>query len=126
MEHDRQLKQLLLNSAERASADFTDAVMKKVNGVPARPLNYQPLVSPRLKRLFLFTFGALIAAIFGLCLIIALTDFHVVSWVQNAAFPDINYNKILIFILTFWIVFTVNTLLENKFLFRKQSHFKIR
>ena len=123
MEQDKQLKEILLNSAERASADFTSAVMKKVNGLSATPLYYQPLVNSKLKRLFLFTFGALVAAILGLCLIIALTDLHVVSWIQSMEFPDLNYNRILIFILTFWIVFTVNTLFEKKFLFRKESYF---
>ena len=126
MEQDKQLKQILLNSAEWASADFADTVMKKVTGVAASPLNYQPLVSPKLKRLFLFTFGGLIAAILGLCLIIALTNLHVVNWIQNVEFPNINYNRILIFILTFWIVFTVKTLLEKKFLFGRKSYLEMR
>ena len=126
MEQDKQLKEILLNSAERASAGFTGAVMKKVNGLSATPLYYQPLVSPKLKSLFVFTFGALVAAILGLCLIIALTDLRVVSWIQNRELPDLNYNRILYFILTFWIVFIVNTLFEKKFLFRKESYSKIR
>ena len=47
MEQDKQLKAILLNSAEGASAGFTDAVMKKVAGLSAKPAYYQPLVSPK-------------------------------------------------------------------------------
>lgn len=114
MEQDKQLREILLNSAERASADFTGAVMNKVNKLTARSLYYQPLVSPKLTRLFIFTFGALITAILGLCSISALTNIHVLSWLQSIKFFDLNYNRILIFILMFWIVFSVYTLLEKK------------
>jgi hypothetical protein len=125
MEQDRQLKEILLNSAERASADFTDAVMQKVTGLAAAPQYYQPLVSPKFKSLFVLTFGALIAVTLGLCLIIALTNLSFVSWIQNMQFSDLGYNTILIFILLFWIVFTINSLIEKTFFSRKKSRFHI-
>ena len=117
MEQDKQLKEILLNSAERPAADFTDAVMQKVADIAAAPFYYQPLVSPKLKRVFVFGFGALIAAILGICLIIALTNPHVVSRLQNIEYPNLNYKAILIFILSFWIVFTINSIIEKKYFF---------
>jgi hypothetical protein len=114
MEQDKQLKEILLNSAESAPAGFTDAVMQKLKGEAS--LYYQPLVSPALKRLFVFISGALIAAILGLCLIIALTNPNVITWIRNIQLPQLNYSAILIFILTFWIVFTINYLFEKKFI----------
>ena len=118
MEQDKQLKQILLNSAEGASAGFTEAVMQKINALSAAQSYYQPLVSPKLTRAFVFAFSALIAAILGLCLVIVLTNLHVVSWIKNIQFPDLNYNTILMFIVSFWIVFTINLIIEKKFLFR--------
>ncbi len=116
MKQDKQLKQILLNSAEKASVDFTDTIMKKVNALSVIQLYYQPLVSPKWQRLFLFAFGALIVAILALCLIIGLTPIHVVSWIQSLNLPVLSYNRLLVFIVTFWIVFCVNALLEKKFL----------
>ena len=121
MEQDKQLKEILFNSAERTSVDFTDRVMQKINGIAAAPLNYQPLVSPKLQKLFVFAFGALIAAILGLCLIIALTNPDVITWIRNRELPHFNYGAILIFILTFWIVFTINYMFEKKFILREKS-----
>lgn len=125
MEQDNQLKEILLKSAEKASAGFTEAVMQKLDGFASAPLYYQPLVSPGLKKLFVFTFGALVAAIFGLWLIIAVANLQVITWIQNSNFPDFNYNTILMFILSFWIVFTINLLIEKKFFLRNRSHLHI-
>src|SRR5687768_1192882 len=119
MEQDKQLKEILLNSAERAAANFTDAVMQKVNNIAADPFCYQPLVSPKLKRLFVFGFGALIAAILGICLIIALSDPYVVSRIQNIEYPNLNYKAILMFILSFWIVFTINSIIEKRYFYSR-------
>src|SRR5215218_6970593 len=99
MEQDTQLKKLLANSAEGASPNFTDAVMKRVNALYGSSFSYQPLVSPRLQRLFLFTFGALVVSIVGLCVIIALPNLHIAGRLQSIEFPNLNYNKIFVFII---------------------------
>ena len=125
MEQDKQLKQILLNSAEWASADFADTVMKKVTGLAASPLNYQPLVSPKLKRLFVFIFCALVAAILGLCMVIALTNLQLITWIQNRELPELNYKTILMFILSFWLVFTINSIMEKKFFLRKKTNLQL-
>ena len=114
MEQDEQLKEILLNSTEGASADFTDVVMKKVYSLPA-PSAYQPLVSPKFKRGFVFAFGTIVAGILVLCLIIALGDLNVIGWVQSIPLPDLNYNKLLLFIFIFWVLFILNMLFEKKF-----------
>jgi hypothetical protein len=123
MERDNQLKEILLNSAEKTSANFTDIVMQKVNGLSAAPFYFRPLVSPKVRRLFLLTFGALITTILGLCLIITLTDSPFVSWIENMEFTDLSYKTILMFITIFWIVFTINSFIERKFFSRKRMLF---
>jgi hypothetical protein len=122
MEQDKQLKEILLNSAERPSADFTDAVMLRVRAASEAGLYYQPLVSPQLKRLFIYIFGALIAAISGLCLLIALTNLTIVAWIQNIPIPGLDYRTIVIFILSFWFVFAINSIIKGKSFVGKGSH----
>jgi hypothetical protein len=115
MEQDKQLKEILLNSAEGASADFTDAVMKKVYGISAASPYYQPLVSPKLKKGFIIAFGATVAAILSLCLVIALANLNVIGWIQSIPLPDLNYNKLLLFIFIFWSLFALNMLFQKIF-----------
>lgn len=125
MEQDKQLKEILFNSAEGASVDFTDAVMKKVKALSETSLHYQPLVSTKLQKVFVFLFSVVIAAILGLCLIITVSDFHIGAWIQYISSSTLPFNKALLFILIFWIVFAANALFEKKVLFRKASNFKI-
>ena len=125
MEQDTQLKEILLNSAERASADFTDAVMKKIYSLSAAACYYKPLVSPRFKKGFVLAFGAIVVAILSLCLILALADLNFIGWVQNVPLPDLNYNRLLLFILIFWILFILNMQFEKAFqVYRDQFVFK--
>src|SRR3954454_1214959 len=97
MEQDKQLKQILLNSASGASAHFTDTVMQKISSLSARPFYYQPLVNPKMMRFFLVAFGTVVVSIFSLCLIMIFPHFHVVSWLQSQKITNINYSQILIF-----------------------------
>jgi hypothetical protein len=121
MQQDKQLRQILLNSAEGASPGFTDAVMKRVNDLSATRLNYQPLAHPKWQRIFVFTFGALVASIFALSLIIALMDSHVFSWIQRINLPNFKYDKVLEFIIIFWFVFSVYALLKKRYLPHRRS-----
>jgi|GEM_PF-2066454 len=114
MEQDKHLKEILSNSAEGASADFTDRVMKKVYNLSA-PLYYRPLVNPKVKRGFVFAFGAVVIAILSLCLVITLGNLNVIGWIRNIPIPDVNYNKLLLFIFIFWILFTLNMLFQKNF-----------
>jgi hypothetical protein len=123
MEQDRQLNEILLNSAERPPADFTAAVMQRIQAAAA-PFHYQPLVNPGLKRAFVFIFSTVIVVILALCLLIALTNLPFVAWIQNIAVPDLHYKTILIFIVSFWFVFTINAMIEKK-PFSRGSHLHI-
>ena len=123
MEQDKQLKQILLNSAGGASAHFTDTVMHKITKLSATPFHYKPLVHPKMIRFFLVAFGAVVVCIFSLCLMMLLPPFHVASWLRNQKLPDVNYSRIVLFILTFWIVFSVNALFEMKFWSRRKPSF---
>ena len=119
MEQDKQLKKILANSADGASPDFTSAVMERVNGLSAKSLYYQPLVSPKWQRLFLLTFVTVAGAIFALCFIIAFSHISITSQLQSLELGNINYDKIVLFIILFWMMFSMNALLQKKLLFRK-------
>jgi hypothetical protein len=114
MEHDKRLREILLNSADGASADFTDAVMKRVHNIPAASY-YQPLVSPKLKRAFILVFSTTVAAIVGLSLIIALVDSNIIESIMRLPLPGINYNQVLLFLFIFWGLFGLNILFQNSF-----------
>jgi len=116
MKQEKQLKQILINSAERASVDFTDVVMKRVNSLLEAQLYDQPLVSPKVKKIFLFTFCAVTIAILVLCLALSLTQLPIINWLQKIQLPRLNYNKIIEFVTTFWIVFVLNVLVQKRFL----------
>ncbi len=115
MEQDKHLKEILLNSADGASRHFTEAVMNKVNGLTGALANYQPLVSPKWQRFFLFAFGGLVMAICSLCFLMASSQLHIVTWMKNINIPDFSYNKVLMFIFIFWVVFSANALLQKRF-----------
>jgi hypothetical protein len=114
MEQDKRLREILLNSADGASADFTDAVMKRVHGISPASY-YQPLVSPRLKRAFVFAFGTTVAAIIGLALIIAIIDSNIIGSIMRLPLPSINYNQVLLFLFIVWGLFGVNRLFQKNF-----------
>lgn len=116
MEQDNHIKQLLLNSAEGASVNFTDAVLKKIDNLSVVRRYDHPLVPQKLQRLFLATFGFVVIMIFVLCLVIAAAHKNVVNWIKNWQLPEIGYDKIVVFILCFWIVFAANALLQKKVL----------
>ena len=114
MEQDNLLKEILQQSAAGASPGFTDAVMKKVTTLSQAPFYGQPLVSPRLKQLFLYTFVTLVFASFVLCILASPTNITIINWIQTLPFSAKDYTNAITFILSFWIVFTVNALLQKK------------
>jgi hypothetical protein len=113
MEQDKQLKQILLNSTEGASADFTNSVMKKVYALPASS-GHQPLVSRKLKKVFVLVFGITVGAILSLCLAISFANQNIASWIESIPLPQLDYKKLLLFILIFWILFSLNMLVGKK------------
>lgn len=120
MEQDKHLKEIFVNSAESATADFTEAVMQKVYRLSAASC-YKPLVHPRLRKGFVFAFGAIVIAILSLCLAIALGDLNIGDWMQIIRVPDINYNKLLVFIFIFWTLFALNMQFQKNFLFDRNK-----
>ena len=113
MEQDKQLKEILFNSTEGASADFTNAVMKKVHALSTSS-GYQSLVSAKLKKMFVLAFGITVGAILSLCLAISLANTNIFSWIESIPLPHLDYKKLLLFILIFWVLFYLNMLWERK------------
>jgi hypothetical protein len=120
MEQDKQLKEILIKGSEMASADFTDAVMKRVASLSTTPFYDQPLVSSKLKKAFIFTFAGLVSLILLLCLLIGSLDLPYINQIEVPPLSRDTYYKILAFLFSFWVVFTANTFIEkNKFSFRR-------
>jgi len=113
MEQDKQLKEILFNSTEEASADFTNLVMNKVYALSSSS-GYQPLVSSKLKKLFVLAFVITVGAILSLCLAISFANTNIVGWIESIPLPHLDYKKLLLFILIFWVLFYLNMLWERK------------
>ena len=113
MEQDKQLKKILLNGAEIASAHFTDVIMKRINSLSTNIFYYQPLVSSKLKKVFVFTFVVLALSILLLCLMIGSPDLPFISWIKIPQLSIYIYYKILAYIFSFWIVFIVNSFIQK-------------
>lgn len=113
MEQDKHLKEILLNGSEIASADFTDAIMKRINVLSTIPFYYQPLVSSKLKKAFAYTFVVLVLFILLLCLIIGSPNIPFSSLIETPPLSVYTCYKILVFIFLFWILFTVNTFIQK-------------
>ena len=123
MEQDNLLKEILQQSAAGASPQFTEAVMKKVTTLSQTPFYRQPLVSRKLKRLFLYTFVTLVFASFVLCVLASPTNVNIINWIQTLPFSAKDYTNALTFILCFWIVFAVNALLQKKGVLSRRALF---
>jgi hypothetical protein len=120
MEHDKHLRQVLMHSSEGASADFTSAIMSRIDAVPVVTGVYEPLVSNKIKRLFVFTFLSLVAVILLLCLVISLPDFPFIAWLQRQPLSNKLYDDVLIFTVLFWTIFAAHRLITtNKFISRR-------
>ncbi len=117
MEQDIEIKNLLAKGAEVASADFTDSIMKKINGLSLNPsFNYQPLVSKKIRKTFVIVFGAVISMIFVLGIIISTPELPLINSINIPQIIFIAYDKVLFFIIAFWLVFAINNVLQKKIL----------
>jgi len=103
MEQDKQLKEILLKNAEIASANFTEAIMKRVNKLSANTFYYQPLVS-----------SVLVFLILVLCLAAELANISFINRIKIPQIPVLIFYKVLIFIILFWVVFTINAIIYRK------------
>jgi len=121
MEEDKHLKQILMNSAEGASAGFTDAVLKRIQELSLARSYDKPMVPAKWVRVFLLTLGFIVATILLLCLMVALSPIDVAGWIKSTELPEIGYNKIIVFIFCFWIVFAVNAMVEKKLMNRQSN-----
>ena len=120
MKEDKHIRQVLLNSAEGTSINFTDLVLERINKLSVTRSGYQPLVSPKWQRVFLLTFAFIAVAIIILCVLLAYGPVDASRWIKNWEVPEIGYNKIIAFIVCFWIVFGLNVLFNKKVMhFRK-------
>ncbi len=113
MEKDNQLKEILLKGSEIASADFTDAIMKRVKDLSPTPVYYQPLVSEKTRKAFIYIFATLASFILLLALMISLADITFISSIEVPKFSINTYYKALVFILSFWLVFAINAFVQK-------------
>ena len=113
MEQDKILKDLLQKGKETASPDFTAAVMVKVQALATRPFNYEPLVSPYIKRIFMISFCTVVALILIVCLLIAASNIHFIQSIKLPYISAINYQKIVTGILLFWLIYVLNVLVQK-------------
>lgn len=118
MKQDKQLLELLSAHSEKASDNFTEMVMQKVNAHAVAPYEYVPLVSPRWQKVFLIAFAVLALSIFALISFMAVSNSALVSQFPNIDLTIIFENKMLSFLVIFWIVFCMNALLQKKFSFK--------
>ena len=114
MEKDNQLKQLLQNSSTGAPADFTDAVLKKVNALPAKLSPYVPLVSPRLRRIFLYVYGGVVFTLVSICAVLVFGTTDLFRQMHNSQLPNLDYEKIFLFIILFWFVYVAKLIAEKR------------
>lgn len=117
MEQDKRLKEILLGGSEKASVHFTEAIMKRVHGLSSSSLHFEPLVSRKLQKAFMVVFAVLVASILLLCLFIASPGIPILDGVAIRfvmSYIAEYYYQILAFIVSFWVVFAVNFLIEKR------------
>ena len=117
MEKDKQLKEILFHSTESVSPDFTQAVMHSIHQLPSASFHYQPLLSSKMKKALVITFSVLVSAIVILCMVISSPNLPFIEWIQTSLLSDRFMNKVLIYILSFWLVFIINTLIKTRRLY---------
>ncbi len=115
MEKDNDVKNLLAKGAEFASPHFTVNIMKKISDLSSKPaLSYQPLVSIKIVKAFITAFVLVVTMIFLLCLMISTPELPLISSKEIPQIIFISANKILFFILSFWLVFYLNNALQKR------------
>ncbi len=116
MERDTQLKNLLTKGVEAASAGFTESILEKIDGLVIVKPSYKPLVSDTIKKIFIVAFASVVGMILLLCLIIKSSQLTFINLIQLPKLSaETNYN-FFAFILSFWLVFIVNTFIQkNRF-----------
>lgn len=116
MDRDIQLKNLLTQGRETASAGFTENILKKIEQLSSVTTPYQPLVSDNIKKGFLITFASVVSMILLLCLIIKASQLTFTNAILLPRLSAATYYNIFVFILTFWLMFSINTLIQkNRF-----------
>lgn len=118
MEQGKELKEILMKGAQLAPPHFTDSIMKKVTGLAANPLPYQPLVSSKLKRRFVFIFVVLASLILLLGLLTHLPSLPFIGRMEIPPLSVYTYYRVLLFILSFWLVFAANAFVQRRLLSR--------
>lgn len=111
MEKDNALKELLEKSSLTASADFTANVMFAVDAFATKPLVYEPLVSPFVKRILIVTVSSILFLILLVSIYIAVPDLGFMSILPVPNIAPETYQKFISAIAIFWAVFFLNHLL---------------
>ena len=115
-EQEKHIKQILANSTEGATPDFTNAVLERIRSLSFARKYDQPLIPWKWQRAFLFTFGFVAITILGWCLLGVFIPGEAVTWIRSQELPQIGNSKLVAFILCFWIVFALNTYLGKRLL----------
>ncbi len=113
MERDMQLKNLLAKSTEKASAGFTESILKKIEAISPATTSYQPLVNENIKKAFLITFAVVVIMILLLCLIIKSSQLTFINVIQLPKLSAETYYNVFAFIISFWLVFSINTFIQK-------------
>ncbi len=113
MEQDNQLKYLLKKGIETASADFTVNLMNRIKELKPATIPYEPLVSNAIKKAFVLIFASVVLMIFLLLITIKASQFTFVNSIQLPPISGNTYYNIIVFIAAFWMVFSINALVQR-------------
>ncbi|MES2648432.1 MAG: hypothetical protein V4717_16255 [Bacteroidota bacterium] len=110
MEKEDVLKKILESGSSKAPADFTANTMLAVEAFATKPIVYEPLVPPLMKRIFITCFGTVLMLVLLAAISIVSPE---IDFIKMLRLPDISpetYQKIISGIIVFWCVFVINKL----------------
>lgn len=114
MDPNKQMKEILANSAAKVEDDFTAAVMKKVTGTNKLNL-YQPLVASKAVKMFVFMFGAVLTCFLLISIVLTINGLPIAGWLQAIEVPDMDYIRLGTFLMIFWLIYVINALFQKRF-----------
>ena len=108
MEKDDTLKKILEKGGAKASPDFTARTMLAVEAFTTKPIVYEPLLSPFIKRVFIICFSSILLLILLAGISIVAPEINFIQMLRLPAISPETYQQIISGIVVFWVVFVVN------------------
>jgi hypothetical protein len=109
-EQDKQFKKILTAGAEKASGDFTLGVMNRLQ----ESFSYEPIISNRLRKIFMICYGSVVILILLLCVFLNSNALPRIDWISDPPLTAGLYRKLLTFIVCFWLIYAINAFVYNK------------